>query len=263
MDPHRRRLPGGRSSRRPTHRDLVEQVRAGRADARATSGSSTTTRIAELTRRRRRDHRRRGRTPAAPLTSLDDLASIIYTSGTTGRPEGLRADPRATSSTRSASCMAAMAEFFNETTSTLLFLPIAHVFGRVDRDRRDRRRAARSGTRPTSRTWSRTSAASSRPSCSACRACSRRSTTAPGSSAIAGGKVQDLRRAPSAPPSPTRGPSIGRLGAAAAASCGTRVFDHLVYSQAAGRAGRSLRRRRVGRRAARRSARPLLPRRSA
>jgi len=68
----------------------------------------------------------RRRTTATPL----DLATLIYTSGTTGRPKG---------------CMIThgnfmfelgvatdeLAELFGEGSSTLLFLPLAHVFARI------------------------------------------------------------------------------------------------------------------------------------
>jgi long-chain acyl-CoA synthetase len=60
----------------------------------------------------------------------DDLATIIYTSGTTGRPKGCLLTHRnllfdvLTSSE-------GLRDVFNETSSTLLFLPLAHVFGRV------------------------------------------------------------------------------------------------------------------------------------
>jgi long-chain acyl-CoA synthetase len=62
--------------------------------------------------------------------SLDDPASIIYTSGTTGRPKGCVLLHRSlvTECTELADILSS---FFNESTSTLLFLPIAHVFGRV------------------------------------------------------------------------------------------------------------------------------------
>ncbi len=60
----------------------------------------------------------------------DDLATIIYTSGTTGRPKGCQLTHRnllfdvLTSSD-------GLRSVFNEASSTLLFLPLAHVFGRV------------------------------------------------------------------------------------------------------------------------------------
>ncbi|HEY7010756.1 MAG TPA: long-chain fatty acid--CoA ligase, partial [Jatrophihabitantaceae bacterium] len=62
--------------------------------------------------------------------TLDDPASIIYTSGTTGRPKGCTLVHRSfvTECTELADVLSS---FFNESTSTLLFLPIAHVFGRV------------------------------------------------------------------------------------------------------------------------------------
>jgi long-chain acyl-CoA synthetase len=62
--------------------------------------------------------------------TLDDTASLIYTSGTTGRPKGCRLLHR--SFVAECSELAeVLRSFFNEGTSTLLFLPIAHVFGRV------------------------------------------------------------------------------------------------------------------------------------
>jgi long-chain acyl-CoA synthetase len=62
--------------------------------------------------------------------SLDDLASIIYTSGTTGRPKGCQLNHRSFIS-EVVELRDGLREFFNEDTSTLLFLPIAHVFGRA------------------------------------------------------------------------------------------------------------------------------------
>ena len=62
--------------------------------------------------------------------SLDDLASIIYTSGTTGRPKGCKLLHR-NFVNEFTELQTVLESFFNEQTSTLLFLPIAHVFGRV------------------------------------------------------------------------------------------------------------------------------------
>ena len=62
--------------------------------------------------------------------TLDDTASLIYTSGTTGRPKGCRLLHRSFVA-ECAELAEVLRSFFNEGTSTLLFLPIAHVFGRV------------------------------------------------------------------------------------------------------------------------------------
>ena len=74
--------------------------------------------------------------PAADLTArratvtADSLATIIYTSGTTGRPKGCELTHSALLGTgRSASLV--LPELFNEDGSTLLFLPLAHVFARL------------------------------------------------------------------------------------------------------------------------------------
>jgi long-chain acyl-CoA synthetase len=61
---------------------------------------------------------------------LDDLASIIYTSGTTGRPKGCELTHRCFI-VEAVELQDLLVDFFNENTSTLLFLPIAHVFGRA------------------------------------------------------------------------------------------------------------------------------------
>ncbi len=65
----------------------------------------------------------------ATLT-VDSLATIIYTSGTTGRPKGCELTHGNLLGTgRSASLV--LPELFNEQGSTLLFLPLAHVFARL------------------------------------------------------------------------------------------------------------------------------------
>jgi long-chain acyl-CoA synthetase len=61
----------------------------------------------------------------------DSLATLIYTSGTTGRPKGCRL----THGNFLAECSAAVEAlpelFEDDEASTLLFLPLAHVFGRM------------------------------------------------------------------------------------------------------------------------------------
>ena len=62
--------------------------------------------------------------------TVDSLATIIYTSGTTGRPKGCELTHGNLLNTgRSASLV--LPELFNSSGSTLLFLPLAHVFARL------------------------------------------------------------------------------------------------------------------------------------
>ena len=59
-----------------------------------------------------------------------DLATIVYTSGTTGRPKGCRLTHRnLLFEVRNA--LPGLAELFNPDGSTLLFLPLAHIFARI------------------------------------------------------------------------------------------------------------------------------------
>ena len=59
-----------------------------------------------------------------------DLASIIYTSGTTGRPKGCELT-HANFRSEVTQVSTGLSHLFNTDSSTLLFLPIAHVFGRA------------------------------------------------------------------------------------------------------------------------------------
>jgi long-chain acyl-CoA synthetase len=69
------------------------------------------------------DERRHGSGP-------DDLATIVYTSGTTGRPKGCQLTHRNLYSNVLATA-AVLNHVFSPGQSTLLFLPLAHVFGRI------------------------------------------------------------------------------------------------------------------------------------
>ena len=62
--------------------------------------------------------------------SADSLATVIYTSGTTGRPKGCELTHANLLGTGS-SAGAVLPELFNPAGSTLLFLPLAHVFARL------------------------------------------------------------------------------------------------------------------------------------
>jgi len=60
----------------------------------------------------------------------DSLATIVYTSGTTGRPKGCRLTHRnLLFEVRNA--LPGLAGLFNSEGSTLLFLPLAHIFARI------------------------------------------------------------------------------------------------------------------------------------
>jgi len=60
----------------------------------------------------------------------DDLATIVYTSGTTGRPKGCRITHHNLVFNVAAS-QAALDELIRPGRSTLLFLPLAHIFSRL------------------------------------------------------------------------------------------------------------------------------------
>ncbi|GAA0557541.1 AMP-dependent synthetase/ligase [Actinomadura livida] len=60
-----------------------------------------------------------------------DLATLVYTSGTTGRPKGCEITHGNLVSTSRNAVQGAIAEVAVEGSSTLLFLPLAHVFARL------------------------------------------------------------------------------------------------------------------------------------
>jgi long-chain acyl-CoA synthetase len=62
--------------------------------------------------------------------TTDDLASLVYTSGTTGRPKGCELTHGNLKWTNT-QVAEGLEGLFSEGESTLLFLPLAHIFGRV------------------------------------------------------------------------------------------------------------------------------------
>ncbi len=66
----------------------------------------------------------------AAAVGHDDLATLVYTSGTTGRPKGVELTVGNFVWT-ALQTEVVTADFINESTSTLMFLPLAHIFARV------------------------------------------------------------------------------------------------------------------------------------
>jgi long-chain acyl-CoA synthetase len=66
----------------------------------------------------------------AAAVRADDLATLIYTSGTTGRPKGCELTHRNLVSEVTA-CVSVLKELLTAEGSVLLFLPLAHIFGKV------------------------------------------------------------------------------------------------------------------------------------
>ncbi|MFD2763262.1 AMP-dependent synthetase/ligase [Micromonospora eburnea] len=63
-------------------------------------------------------------------TKADDIATIIYTSGTTGRPKGCVLTHR-NMYADIANAVPVLPNLFRQSSSTLLFLPLAHAFARL------------------------------------------------------------------------------------------------------------------------------------
>jgi len=61
---------------------------------------------------------------------LTDIATLVYTSGTTGQPKGCEVTHLNLWST-AMTASRILPDLFNERSSTLLFLPLAHIFGRL------------------------------------------------------------------------------------------------------------------------------------
>ena len=91
------------------------QIDSGAVDELTANGASVSE--ADIEKRRR-------------SVRADDLATIIYTSGTTGRPKGCELTHR-NFLFDSMTTAEGLEELFASDESTLLFLPLAHVFARV------------------------------------------------------------------------------------------------------------------------------------
>ena len=97
--------------------DLADVWRVDGLAARAADGAAVTRDQLDAARKARR---------------AGDLATIIYTSGTTGRPKGCELTHRNLLSAVRNAVDGSLAELFQETGgSTLLFMPLAHVFARI------------------------------------------------------------------------------------------------------------------------------------
>ena len=186
-------------------------------------------------------HRRRSSTAGADVAddevtkrreavTLDDLASIIYTSGTTGRPKGCELTHRCFVTECTELRRRCSTTSSTTSTSTLLFLPIAHVFGRVDRDRRAARRAARSATPPTSRTCSTTSAEFKPTFVLAVPRVFEKVYNTAKQKAHGRGKGKIFDRAEAVAIAYSEATET-RHGRRCCSSCSTRVFDKLVYGK--------------------------------
>ena len=191
----------------------------------STRAASTTL----VSRRAARRHRRRARGPPRRLSRPTSPATLIYTSGTTGRPKG---------------CVLTHGNFMFELgvatkilddlfelddASTLLFLPLAHVFARIIQVGCIKQRVRLGHTRPTSRTWSTTWRPSSRRSSWPCRGCSRRCSTPRASARPPTAAARSSTRR-STSPSPTARRSTA-AGPDRSCARGTPLFDRLVYAK--------------------------------
>ncbi|MFZ2228667.1 MAG: long-chain fatty acid--CoA ligase [Candidatus Nanopelagicaceae bacterium] len=111
----------------PTHRELVETVLPAHTKNVWTITDDVLHVLSETGANISDDEIDRRRNALVP----DTLASLIYTSGTTGRPKGVQLTHSNFLSECGNVVQAAPDIFLNPNGSTLLFLPVAHVLGRV------------------------------------------------------------------------------------------------------------------------------------
>jgi long-chain acyl-CoA synthetase len=113
---------------RPAHLAVVDSVRADLPDLRHvwTIESGAIDTLVELGRDVPESDLQSRRT----AVRADDLATVIYTSGTTGRPKGCELTHR-NLLYEAMSTADGLRMMFKEEGSALLFLPLAHIFGRM------------------------------------------------------------------------------------------------------------------------------------
>ena len=114
---------GGAAGDGPLRTDLADRAAGRRAGH--TGGGRAAGRA-----RARTPPRRGGAGRGARAVGADDLATLIYTSGTTGRPKGCELTHRNLLSEVKTVALV-LPELLNPDGSVLLFLPLAHVFGKV------------------------------------------------------------------------------------------------------------------------------------
>ena len=250
---------GHRRSRPPRHAATVAEVRERAARPRA--------RLADRRRRARRARPRRRRTSptttstrAAAGIDRTSLATIIYTSGTTGRPKGCElTHGNFLALAENAVAQASSQVVARDGASTLLFLPLAHVFARFIQVALRRRRGPDGPHAPTSRPCSTTSPSFQPTFILAVPRVFEKIYNSAEAEGDGRGQGQDLRhrrrhrRSPGARRSTPAAPGLGLQAAA-------RGLRPARLRQAARRHGRPGPVRRVRRRAARHPPRPLLPR---
>lgn len=115
----------------PTHRELVETIRASNSSLPLknvwTITEDALATLATAGKEISDDEISRRRSALTP----DTLATLIYTSGTTGKPKGVQLTHGNFISECGNVVLGAKDLFMKEDGSTLLFLPVAHVFGRM------------------------------------------------------------------------------------------------------------------------------------
>ncbi len=115
----------------PTHREMVDTVLAGNSSIPLKNiWTITEDALAQLVSAGKEisdDEINRRRSALTP----DTLATLIYTSGTTGKPKGVQLTHGNFISECGNVVLGASDLFLKEGGSTLLFLPVAHVFGRM------------------------------------------------------------------------------------------------------------------------------------